>query len=236
MPVSIEKAVVARLHQKGQKFEILVDPDKALQFRKGVNLDLNEVLAIPSIFYDVRNTNRVSEEDLQKFFGTTDILKIAEKIIKNGELNLTTEQRRAMIEQKKNQIASIISKRGINPQNNLPHPPQRIINAMEQCGVNVDPFLDAELQVENVVKEIRKVLPITFQKLTVEIRIPAQFAGKVYNAIKSSGEIIKENWLNDGSLEVNLRILAGMQAEFFSKISNLTHGQFESKIISRENV
>lgn len=235
MPASIDKSVVARMHHQGQKFEILVDPEKALEFKRGGKVDLVEVLAMPSIYHDVRDTKRVSEQDLQKFFGTTDIFKISDKIIKNGELQLTTDQRRAMVEQRKKQIADIISKRGINPQNNLPHPVQRIVNAMEQSGINVDPFVDAELQVDKTVKEIKKLLPLAFQKVVVEIKIPSQFAGKCYTMIKGSGEMIKESWLDDGSLQVSLKILAGMQSDFFQKISNVTHGQFESKTVSRES-
>lgn len=163
------------------------------------------------------------------------MMKIADRIIRNGELQLTTEQRRAMVEQRRTQIAELISRRGINPQNNMPHPPQRIANAMDQCGINVDPFVDAELQVDKIVKEIKKLLPITFQKLVLEIKIPPQFAGKLYSVLKSSGEILKENWLGDGSLSVNIKILAGIQTDFFQKMSNLTHGQFESKTVSKES-
>ncbi len=236
MSASIDKSVVARWHYQGDKFEILVDPDKALLFKKGGKIDLNDVLAMPTVYHDVRNTKKVAEQDLQRIFGTVDVFKIADKIIRQGELQLTTEQRRVMVEQRRMQVADVIAKRGINPQNNLPHPTQRIVNAMDQCGVNVDPFVDAELQVDKIVKEIKKVLPIAFQKLVVELKIPSQFAGKAYAILKSSGELTKENWLGDGSLQVNMKILAGIQADFFQKVSNLTHGQFESKIVSRESI
>lgn len=236
MSASIDKSVVARMHHQGQKLEIMVDPDKALAFKRGAKVDMNDVLAMPTVYHDVRDTKKVAEQDLQKLFGTTDVFKIAERIIKNGELQLTTDQRRAMVEQRKTQVCDIISKRGINPQNNMPHPMQRITNALDQCGVNIDPFVDAELQVDKVIKEIKKILPIAFQKLVVEVKIPSQFAGKAYTVLKGSGEMLKENWLNDGSLQVNLKILAGIQADFFQKVSNLTHGQFESKIVSRESV
>jgi len=164
---------------------------------------MNDILAYPAVYKDVRSTENVPESELQKAFGTTDVFKIAEKIIKEGEIQLTTEQRRQMVEQKRNQIANIISKRGINPQTNSPHPPQRILNVMEKSGVNIDPF-------------------------------SAQYAGKSYSILKNYGSLTDEKWLNDGSLQVNLKILAGMQDELFEKVSSLTHGQFESKIIKRE--
>jgi ribosome maturation protein SDO1 len=234
--VSLDKAVIARLQHSGQKFEILVDPNKALDFKKGVKMDMSEILAYPAIYKDARSTEMVAEKDLQKSFGTTDIFKIAEKIIKEGELQLTTEQRKVMIEQKKNQIANIIAKRGINPQTNAPHPPQRILNAMEKAGVNIDPFIDAELQVDKVLKAIKEILPIKFQKVTFQIKIPPQFSGKVHSILKTVGNITSEQWLNDGSLSVLIEVLGGMQDEFFQKISSLTHGNFESKVVKREDV
>jgi len=234
--VSIDKAVIARLFVGGQKFEILIDPEKALEFKKGISVDMNEILAIPGIYRDVRRSERVSEEELQKIFGTTDVFKIAEKIIKSGDIQLTTEQRRKMTEQKKNQIAAIISKRGINPQTNAPHPIQRILNAIEKCGVNIDPFTDAELQVEKVLKEIKTLLPIKFQRVTIQIKVPPQYSGKIYSILKKSGTIKNEQWLNDGSLQITFEVLAGLQNEVFQKISSLTHGQFESKILKREDI
>lgn len=234
--VDVDKAVIARLFVGNQKFEILIDPEKAYEFKKGKSIDMNEILAIPGIYRDARKSERISEEELQKVFGTTDAFKIAEKIIKSGEIQLTTEQRRKMIEQKKNQIAAIISKRGINPQTNAPHPIQRILNAIEECGVNIDPFADAELQVEKVLKEIKTLLPIKFQRVTIQIKVPPQYSGKIYSTLKKSGTIKNEQWFNDGSLQITFEVLAGLQNEVFQKISSLTHGQFESKILKREDV
>lgn len=236
MAVSLEKAVTSRLNVFGKRYEILVDPIKALEFKRGVKINMEDILAYPAIYRDVRSTECVPEQELQKVFGTTDVFKIAEKIIKEGELQLTTEQRRQMVEQKKNQIANIIAKKGINPQTNTPHPPQRIMNAMEKAGVNVDPFVDAELQIEKVLKEIKALIPIKFQKVTLQIKVLPQYSGKIYSILKSSGTIKGEQWLSDGSLQISLEILAGIQNELFQKISSITHGQFESKIIKMEDI
>lgn len=236
MTIGVDKAVISRIFISGQRFELLVDPEKALQFKKGAKVDLDEIIAYPGVYHDVRNTERVPEHDLQKIFGTTDIIKIAGKIIKEGELQLTTEQRRQMVEQRRNQIANIISKKGINPQTNTPHPLQRILNAMEKSGVNIDPFTDAEQQIDKVLKEIKIIIPIKFQKTVLQIKIPAEYAGKGYSTLKRCGTILSEQWLNDGSLRVDLEILAGMQDEVFQNISGLTRGDFESKIVKKVDI
>lgn len=223
------------MERDGERFEILVDPKLALRFKKGEDIRIDDILAYPAIYRDARKSELVSTEALQKVFGTTDVAEVAKRIIKEGEFQLTTEQRREMVEQKKMQIATIISKRGINPQTNTPHPPQRIINAMEEVGVNIDPFLDAELQVDRVLKEIKKILPIKFQKVEISVKIPPQHAGKVYGVLRKFGDVKSEQWLGDGSLHVVIEMMAGVQDEFFEKISSITHGDFESKVLRRED-
>jgi len=234
--VSVDKAVVARLSIKNSNFEILVDPKKAWDLKKGKNVDINEVLAYPAIYKDARKGEVVQQSELQKAFGTTDVFRIAEEIVKRGEFSLTTEQKKEMIEEKKNLIANIISKRAINPQTNTPHPPQRILNAMEQVGVNIDPFLDAEAQVEKVLKEIKKILPIKFQKTLLQLKIPAQYVGKAYSLISSAGEIKNENYSQDGSLILEIEIFSGIQDEFFRKLGEITKGNFESKVVRKVDV
>lgn len=236
MSVNVDKAVTARLSIGSKKFEILVDPNKALEFKKGASISMSDILAYPVVYKDAKTTEEVAAADLQGAFGTTDAYKIAEKIIKQGEMQVTTEQRRQMVEQKRTQIAAIIARQAVNPQNNLPHPPQRILNAMDQAGVNVDPFADANVQVDKILKVIKPILPIKFQKIVLQLKITPQFAGKAYPVLKTAGNMQQEQWLNDGSLQVNLEIMAGVQDELTQKLANLTHGQYEVKVLKREDV
>jgi ribosome maturation protein SDO1 len=233
--VSIEKAVVSRLLISGQKFEVLVDPEKALRIKKGENVDMRDALAYPAIYKDVRSAEVVSMKDLQTIFHTSDVFEIAKRIIKEGEIQLTTEQRKKMIEEKKNQIVNIIAKKSVDPRTNAPHPPQRILNAIEKAGVKIDPFLDAEAQVEKVLEKIKAILPLKFQKILLQIKVPPQYSGKVVSRIRNFGDVKSEEWLSDGSLQFKIEILAGVKNEFFNQISNLTHGNFESKILEEKN-
>lgn len=236
MPVDVDKAVVCRLKRSGRNFEILVDSKNAMEFKKGKEIGLNDILAYPAIYKNVSSAEAVPEGDLQKVFGTVDPMIIAKQILKGGDLQLTTEQRKEMTEQKEAQIADIISRRGVNPQTNAPHPPQRITAAMKKAGVRIDPFKDAELQIDATVKSIKALLPISFQKVIIAIRVQPQYAGRVYPILKSVGTLKKEEWLNNGSLQVNIEVLGGMQQDLYDKLANLTHGNYESKIVSKVDV
>ncbi|MEM5828155.1 MAG: ribosome assembly factor SBDS [Candidatus Aenigmatarchaeota archaeon] len=216
MSISLEKAVVARLERKGNKFEILVDPFKAFEFKQGKPYKIEEILAVNDIFKDARKAERVSANELKQYFGTTDIYKIAEEILKNGEIQIPTELKRKLIEEKKNQIINLISKRFVNPQNGLPHPPQRIALALEQAKVNIDPFIDAEVQLENIVKELKKIIPLRIEFSILEVRIPLNVGSKIINELKRMKiNILEERW-TENYLFIKMKIISATKDEIFS--------------------
>lgn len=231
--ISVEKAVTARLVKAGQKFEILVDPDKALEVKMGKDVPLDSLIASEEVYEDVKKGTRASSESINKTFGTNDMKIISAKIIKEGEVQLTTDQRRQMLEEKTKAIASTISKRAINPQNNLPHPMDRILRAMDEAKVKIDLDKRVEEQIDSTINEIQKIMPIKIERIQLAIKIPSSFAGKAGNIIRSFGTLLKEEWASDGSLISLIEIPAGIQQEVYDRLNNLTRGQVEVKIVKK---
>jgi ribosome maturation protein SDO1 len=232
MTISVEKAVIARITKAGNKFEILVDPEKSLEVRSGKEMPEEDWLATTEIYEDSHKGERASEEDLQKSFGTTDVSIIAMKIIKQGDIQLTTEQRKKMLEDKRKFIATAIAREGVDPRTGHPHPVERIVNAMEEVKAKVELDKKADEQIESVIQDIQKILPIKFEKIDIAIKVSAQFGGKVASTIRTIGKIKKEEWQGDGSYLCVIEVSAGMQDEVYEKINNITHGENETKIIS----
>ena len=187
-----EKFTVARLTKDNEHFEILIKPQKALDYRNGKISGITDVLAAELIFSDANKGTKVSEEHMQKAFGTTDPLKIAEIILKKGTLQLTTDQRRRMVEEKRKQIIDFISRQAVDPKTNLPHPPMRIENAMEQIRYPIDPYKPVEEQAKDIVKLLRPILPLKIEQVIIAVTIPAEFAARGYGAIKTMGTIKRE--------------------------------------------
>jgi ribosome maturation protein SDO1 len=231
--ISVEKAVTARLVKAGQKFEILVDPDKALEVKMGKDVPLDSLIASEDVYEDVKKGLRASSENINKTFGTNDIKVISSKIIKEGEVQLTTDQRRQMIEEKTKAIASTISKRGINPQTNLPHPMDRILRAMDEAKVKIALDKRVEEQIDSTINSIQKILPIKIERMQLAIKIPSSFSGKAGNIIRSFGTLLKEEWASDGSLITLIEIPAGIHQEVYDRLNNLTAGQVEVKIVKK---
>ncbi len=233
--VSVEEAVIARITRNGINFEVLVDPEKALEFRKGRPYSIENILAVNQIFKDSKKGERVSSEDLKKGFQTTDIFSVASSIVKEGDVQLTTEQRRKMTEEKRVEIAGIISRQGVDPKTHAPHPQQRILNAMAEAHVDIDPFRQAKDQVPQVINKLQPILPISFEKMTVAIKMPIDAAGKAGHSLREFGEIEKEEWTS-GSWIAVLTIPAGMQTSLYDKVNGMTSGKAEVKIIKRESI
>jgi ribosome maturation protein SDO1 len=230
----LEEAVIARLETHGEHYEVLVDPDLALDFKRGKEVDISSVLAVETIFKDAKKGEKASEEHMAKLFATSDPLDIAAQIIKKGEIQLTTEQRRKMLADRRKQIVAIIARNAINPQTDAPHPPQRIERAMEEAKVHVDLHKTAEEQVKGVVKALRPILPIRFEVRRIAVKIPPQYAARGYSTVREFGDIKKEEWLNDGSWAFVIDLPAGAVEEFFNDLNSLTHGEVETKILKKE--
>lgn len=227
-----DKFTVARLTKDNQHFEVLVKPEKALDYRLGKTVSLAEALVTETIFSDASKGTKVSEESLRKNFGTSEALKIAEMILKKGALQLTTEQRRKMIEDKRKQIIDFISRQAVDPKTNLPHPPLRIENAMEQIRYSIDPFKPLEEQAREIVKLLRPILPLKIEQVSVGVRVPAEHAARAYGTIKTYGTITREEWRADGSWYGILEIPAGLYAPFLERLGSITKGSGEAKIVS----
>jgi ribosome maturation protein SDO1 len=229
--IPLDRAVVARLESHGDRFELLVDPEEAARIRHGEDVDLEEVVAAEFVFENASRGEKAPEESLKKVFHSTDFEEIARLIIKKGEIHLTADQRRKMIEEKRRQVITFISRNAINPQTKLPHPPQRIELAMEEARVNIDPFKHVEEQVKDAVKALRPLLPIKFAEMRFAVKIPADYAPRAYGEIQTATTVEREEWQKDGSWICVLRIPAGIQEEFYDLINRLTKGEGELKIL-----
>ena len=227
-----EKYTIARFTKDNEHFEVLVKPEKALDYRMGKMSAITEVLVAETIFSDANKGIKVSEEALRKAFGTTEPLKVAEVMLKRGTIQLTTEQRRKMIEDKKKQIIAFISRQCVDPRTNLPHPPLRVEQAMEQIHYSIDPFKQVEEQSKEIIKLLRSILPLKMEQVSVGARVPAEYAAKAYGTVKGFGTIRREEWRSDGSWYGVLEMPAGLYGPFLEKIGEITKGNAEAKILS----
>jgi ribosome maturation protein SDO1 len=218
------KYVTVRLSIEGDRFEILVKPDPALEYKIGKRTDFSNILVSDEIYSDANKGSRASSEKLSKHFKTKDTSEIAKQILSRGELSLTTEQRRRMVEDKRKQIVEFINRNFVDPKTHLPHPPVRIEAALNDVRITIDPFKRIEDQVKQVIDVLRKILPLKSEISVLTITIPPQFAAQSYSVLKTTGSLRNEQWLSDGSLRAVVEVNAGVKGKLVDRIGSVTRG------------
>jgi ribosome maturation protein SDO1 len=232
--IPIDEAVTARLESHGERFEVLVDPDAALEIRRGeFEGDLEAVIAVEDIFEDASSGDRPSESALEEVFETTDPLEIIPEVIREGEIQITAEQRREMQEQKHKQLVNRIARNAVNPQmDDAPHPPERIESALEETRFRVDPMEPVENQVDEALDVLRPVIPIRFDTMTVAAQLPPEHAGSGQARVREFGTLEREEWQPNGSWIGVVQFPAGMQNEFYNLVNEVSSGEAETRIIA----
>ncbi len=226
------KVGIARYDRAGEHFEILVDPDLALEYRLGKQISIDKIVITDTVYRDAKKGLRASESSLLKVFKTTDFKKISEIILKEGEIPLTADQRRKLVEQKKRQIVEWICRNCIDVRTRSPVPHQRVENALERINVNIDPFKSVDEQIGGVLKELQKFLPIKVAIASIEVKSPPDYAYKVRGYLMKLGKIVKERYEGDGSLVLVVEVPAGLQDAVISKVNEITHNQAEVRVLS----
>lgn len=221
---------LARLKKAGGNYEVVVDPDKAVAYKEGAQVDLEDVLQAQQVFFDAKKGEHASEERMEEVFGTSDAMKIAEIILKEGEVQLTAEHRNKVREAKQRQVVQLIARNACDPKTKLPHPPMRIENAMAEAKVRIDEFKKPEDQLQDIIKQLRPIIPISVESRKVTITLPASIAAKAYGTVQSFGSIKQDQWQNDGSWKGVMELPAGMVSDFMDKINGATQGQADIEL------
>lgn len=227
---NIEDSVIAKLKKGGKNFEVFVDMERALRFKKEKK-DFSGVLVVEDVFNDSKKGEKASEADLKRLFGTDDKTEVAKKIVVEGNVQLTAEYLRREGEMKRKQVVEMIHRYAVDAKTGKPHPVQRIDNAISEAKVKIDNNKSAEEQVRAVVSAISPIIPIKYETREIEVRIPAEFTGKAYGFLRQFAKVLRERWDSDGSLVSVVELPAGLQEQFELKLNDLTRGNGQFKIV-----
>ena len=231
--VDLDDAIVARLDSHGERFEILLDPKAMDLIKQGKEVDLSEYLAVEDVFKEARKGTRPETSKLIEAFETDDVITIARRIIEKGEVQMTAEQRKEILEAKRKRVIAYIAANAINPQNHLPHPPIRIEMALEEGKFHVDPVRSFEKEVEDAMKILRPLIPIRFEKSRIAVRIKADDYGRCYSDLAAMGVVEREEWTQDGWWIGVVEIPGGLLDEVTSKLNQKTKGSATVKLLAQ---
>lgn len=224
--VSMDDARIASYDIAGAHFEIFVEPVLALEIRKGAKEVLNnlgKLLAVEEVYKCARSGTRVSEKALNEHFGTTDLTRIVTVILEKGHLDLTTDQKRRLAEEKRRELINYIVKNSINPVTKAPHTPQRVESALDATKIAIDIQKPISVQANKIIEKMSAILPMDFKICVCRTKVPIAFVGKV-NGVINRYEITDRKWEPDYFCFV-AKVPAGEKGQFLNMISGLTKGQ-----------
>ncbi len=219
--VSLDDAVVARIDRHGQRFEILVDPQGVQNWKDNPDeVDLLTLLAVEEVWTSAREAERVSEEDLEKAFDTTELATIAEHILAKGSIQLTTQQRREMTEQKRKRLVTAIVEAAVDPKTGLPHPAIRVDQALEEAKYLIDPFKSDHLLYQEAIKVLRPLIPLSFEECKMAVKVPHHAYGPASRLLRGSTQ--QEEWTSEGSWVAVIEIPRARREAILGRLAKIS--------------
>ncbi|KAK7535351.1 UPF0023 family protein [Phyllosticta citribraziliensis] len=144
MPVGIKTPVnqikltnvsLVRMKKGKKRFEIACYKNKVLEWRSGVEKDLDNVLQIPNVFINVSKGQVANKEDLSKGFGKDRPLDdIILEILNKGELQVGEKERNAQLERVHNEVVDIVAGRLVDPKTKRVYTTGMIEKALDQLS------------------------------------------------------------------------------------------------------
>lgn len=114
--IKLTNVSLVRLKKGKKRFELACYKNKVLEWRSGIETDLDNVLQIPNVFLNVSKGQTAPKEDIEKAFGkgksTDDIIL---EILKKGELQVGEKERAAQLERVHNEVVGIVASKLVDP-------------------------------------------------------------------------------------------------------------------------
>lgn len=118
-----------------KRFEIACYKNKVLEYRSGVETDLDNVLQIPSVFLSVSKGQTAPSQDLARAFGPKTALNdIIMEILNKGEMQVGEKERHAQLERVHNEVIDIVAGKLVDPKSKRVYTTGMIEKALDQLS------------------------------------------------------------------------------------------------------
>jgi len=233
--VDLGKFTLVRYNSHGFRFEMVVNPEEAWLFKQGDDIAIDDIVEGFIIYENFSRGLKANDEDLEKVFGTSEDREVVKRMLQKGELQITEDQRKEFLKEKREEILEYLVKHAVNPRTKSPHPKQRIENAIDKAGVRINRDESTEDQAHRIIDQLATTLPMQIESATIEFVVPPKDTGPLYGFIQGSGEVVNESWGTDGTLTMMLRVPAGMVAPLLEEISDKSKGRVRSTVVDRSD-
>jgi len=167
----LTNVAVVRMKTHGIRFEIACYKNKVLNWREGIEKDIEEVLQTETVFTNVSKAIIAKEKDLQKAFGTVDLLEICKKILKDGDVQVSDREREVHMEGLWKDIVQIIVERCVHPQTGRQLTAPTVESALKSTGFSVQPDQAAKRQALKAMETLEAKMPESFARAKMRLQM-----------------------------------------------------------------
>ncbi|CAK7244708.1 MAG: hypothetical protein STHCBS139747_006253 [Sporothrix thermara] len=114
--IKLTNVSLVRLKKGKRRFEIACYKNKVLEWRSGIETDLDNVLQIPNVFINVSKGQTAPAAELTKAFGSkATVESVILEILKKGEMQVGDKERAAQLERVHHEVIDIVAGKLVDP-------------------------------------------------------------------------------------------------------------------------
>ena len=220
-------AQIVRYKKGKHSFEILTKPGSVRLFLTG-KLGWDKVLSADAIFTNSKKGNIARNQDLITVFGTDDVNKCAETMVREGEAQVSVAERKEDIAVHRRQILEYLHKTYVD-QAGLPHPMVRLETVLDEAKIKVDPAVSVYKQSEEVIKKMMGKLVFRRNATDYTITVPKQYTKDCREVIGKFCPTGRKEIREATSITWKVSITSTDFDRFIAEMNKITSGDFTAK-------
>eukprot|EP01091_Cochliopodium_minus_P019887 TRINITY_DN8508_c0_g1_i1.p1 TRINITY_DN8508_c0_g1~~TRINITY_DN8508_c0_g1_i1.p1 ORF type:complete len:255 (+),score=65.51 TRINITY_DN8508_c0_g1_i1:39-803(+) len=224
-----DKKQIIKMKKGKTTYELLVNHGSVDKWKEDGKKeeDWRKVLYVDDLFKNSSKGERPTKEELAESFGNFDLKTIQQTIAFSGEIQLTTNDRKELTDNKRKAIINIINKNYVDPQSKRPYSVVQIDSALTSIKAKIDIQKSAEDQVKLIMKDLVLKLPLTkVAAFEGKLIISNSHVGKVQSNLKSFCSVGSESW-SDNSWIVKVSLTTSEYDPLIQFLTKSTNGDFQ---------
>lgn len=114
--IKLTNVSLVRLKKGKKRFEIACYKNKVLEWRSGIEPDLDNILQIPNVFLNVSKGQTAPAADLAKAFGKdVPVADVILEILNKGEIQVGEKERAQQLERVHHEVVGIVASKLVDP-------------------------------------------------------------------------------------------------------------------------
>ena len=170
--IKLSNVSIVRMKKGGKRFEIACYPNKVMDYRSGVEKDIDSVIQIEAIYLNTARGDVASSEELLKAFGTQNIREIIEIVLKEGVLQIGEKERNQQAQLLFKDCCNLVSQSTVDPATQRPYTQTMIEKVLQDLHFNPNPNKNAKQLSLDAIKLIQSSEDsIKLSRVRIRVRI-----------------------------------------------------------------